>query len=102
MSTERGTSSSGGEGSTAGGDGTSSGGDGGLQSEGTGAIEAGGGEPKSLAALVESTFVIAAATNSYTEGLKAFIQVVKEAYERGYTVPALTMEVSFVPSKVNV
>lgn len=58
------------------------------------------GEPASLASLVESTFVMSAAGSSYKEGLKAFISVVKEAYERGYTVPALTMEVSFVPTKV--
>lgn len=57
-------------------------------------------EPASLASLVESTFVMAAAGNSYQEGLKAFIATVKEAYERGYTVPALTMETSFVPTKV--
>eukprot|EP00904_Undaria_pinnatifida_P008347 jgi/Undpi1/4642/HiC_scaffold_18.g07996.m1 len=56
-------------------------------------------EPASLASLVESTFVMAAAGNSYQEGLKAFIATVKEAYERGYTVPALTMETSFVPTK---
>lgn len=43
---------------------------------------------------------MAAAGNSYQEGLKAFITVCKEAYENGYTVPALTMEVSFVPTKV--
>lgn len=57
-------------------------------------------EPASLASLVESTFVMAAAGNSYQEGLKSFIATIKEAYERGYTVPALTMEVSFVPTKV--
>lgn len=57
-------------------------------------------EPQSLAALVEKTFVLAAAADSYVEGLNSFIKVVKEAYERGYTVPALTMEVSFVPTKV--
>ena len=54
----------------------------------------------SLASLLERTFVMAAAGNSYQEGLRAFITVCKEAYERGYTVPALTMEVSFVPTKV--
>ncbi|CAM9550318.1 unnamed protein product [Scytosiphon promiscuus] len=32
-------------------------------------------------------------------GIKSFISTIKEAYERGYTVPALTMEVSFVPTK---
>lgn len=57
-------------------------------------------EQQSLASLVESTFVLAAAGNSYEMGLKAFISTIKEAYERGYTVPALTMEVSFVPTKV--
>ncbi|CAM9869320.1 unnamed protein product [Ectocarpus fasciculatus] len=56
-------------------------------------------EQQSLASLVESTFVLAAAGNSYEMGLKAFISTIKEAYERGYTVPALTMEVSFVPTK---
>lgn len=65
---------------------------------GGGAVD--GVEPASLASLVESSFVMAAAGNSYHEGLKAFIGVVKEAYERGYTVPALTMEVSFVTSRV--
>lgn len=81
--------------------GEDSGDGGGLQSDGSGALEDGGEEPESsLAALVEKTFVMAAAANSYKEGLKAFIEVVKEAYERGYTVPALTMEVSFVPTKV--
>lgn len=59
-------------------------------------------EPASLASLVESTFVMAAAGNSYQEGLKSFIATIKEAYERGYTVPALTMEVSFVPTKVRI
>lgn len=49
---------------------------------------------------MESTFVLAAAGNSYQMGIKAFISTIKEAYERGYTVPALTMEVSFVPTKV--
>ncbi|CAM9289255.1 unnamed protein product, partial [Hapterophycus canaliculatus] len=53
-----------------------------------------------LASLVESTFVLAAAGNSYQMGIKSFISTIKEAYERGYTVPALTMEVSFVPTKV--
>lgn len=57
-------------------------------------------EPESLASLVESTFVLAAAGNSYQMGIKSFISTIKEAYERGYTVPALTMEVSFVPTKV--
>ncbi|CAM9443213.1 unnamed protein product, partial [Sphacelaria rigidula] len=74
------------------------GGDGDIQGEG-GGVEGGEEEPKSLAALVESTFVMAASSNNYAEGLKAFIKVVKDAYERGYTVPALTMEVSFVPTK---
>ena len=60
----------------------------------------GDGGQASLASLVEKTFVMAAAGNSYQEGLKAFITVCKEAYENGYTVPALTMEVSFVPTKV--
>lgn len=54
---------------------------------------------ESLASLVERTFVLAAAGNSYQMGIKAFISTIKEAYERGYTVPALTMEVSFVPTK---
>lgn len=80
-------------------DGTS--GDGGdIQSGGSGAVEEGQGEPPSLATLVEKTFVMAASANSYVEGLDAFIRVVKEAYERGYTVPALMMEISFVPTKV--
>lgn len=48
---------------------------------------------------MERTFVLAAAGNSYQMGIKAFISTIKEAYERGYTVPALTMEVSFVPTK---
>ena len=43
--------------------------------------------------------MLAAAGNSYQMGIKAFISTIKEAYERGYTVPALTMEVSFVPTK---
>lgn len=70
------------------------------QSEGGGTVNEESEEPPSIAALVEKTFVMAAAANSYVLGLKAFIEVVKEAYERGYTVPALTMEVSFVPTKV--
>lgn len=61
--------------------------------------EKGEAGPESLASLVERTFVLAAAGNSYQMGIKAFISTIKEAYERGYTVPALTMEVSFVPTK---
>lgn len=100
-STPQGGGEGGSSSNSSGGD-TGSGGNGGLQSGESEAIEdgGGGGEPESLASLVESTFVLAASSNSYTEGLKSFIQVVKEAYERGYTVPALTMEVSFVPTKV--
>lgn len=71
-----------------------------VSGSGGGAVEEGEGEPASLASLVESSFVMAAAGNSYHEGLKAFIGVIKEAYERGYTVPALTMEVSFVTNRV--
>lgn len=54
----------------------------------------------SIPELVEQTFVMAAASGSYEQGLRAFIQVIGKAYESGYTVPALTMEVSFVPTKV--
>ncbi|CAM9433805.1 unnamed protein product [Discosporangium mesarthrocarpum] len=56
-------------------------------------------DPSSLPSLVEKTFVVAASASDYVGGLKAFIGVVKEAYERGYTVPALTLEVSFVPTQ---
>lgn len=63
-------------------------------------MEKGDEGEKSLAGLVEQAFVMAAAANSYQQGIKTFIGVIKEAYERGYTVPALTMEVSFVPTKV--
>eukprot|EP00903_Cladosiphon_okamuranus_P011145 g10519.t1 len=75
-----------------------------LPSEQGGAARDSDGEKEevtqeSLASLVERTFVLAAAGNSYQMGIKAFISTIKEAYERGYTVPALTMEVSFVPTK---
>ncbi|CAM9261955.1 unnamed protein product [Ectocarpus sp. 13 AM-2016] len=73
---------------------------GGLSGDGERATGEEEAEQQSLASLVESTFVLAAAGNSYEMGLKAFISTIKEAYERGYTVPALTMEVSFVPTKV--
>ncbi|CAM9683196.1 unnamed protein product [Ectocarpus sp. 4 AP-2014] len=72
---------------------------GGLSGDADGAKGEEEAEQQSLASLVESTFVLAAAGNSYEMGLKAFISTIKEAYERGYTVPALTMEVSFVPTK---
>ncbi|KAG5181511.1 hypothetical protein JKP88DRAFT_199922, partial [Tribonema minus] len=59
----------------------------------------GGGEssPQSsaadLASIVERSFVVACSEGDYTRGLQAFISAIMKAYESGFAVPTLSMEI---------
>ncbi|CAM9401753.1 unnamed protein product [Chrysoparadoxa australica] len=54
---------------------------------------------RDLAGRIESSFIEACASGDYQGGMKSFIRAIISAYESGYSVPSITLELSMHPGQ---